>query len=73
MKSVKSIAKFIKNHSGYSAHIDEVELKALAELMDYPIEHVIEGINMFVFPDFEETNESCMCLGGLKSCYEPKD
>ena len=52
-----STAEFIKIHSGNSEHIDEVELEALAELMDHPIEHVIKKINMFVFPDLEETNK----------------
>ena len=54
----KSTAKFVKNRMGNSAHINEVELEALAELMDHPIEHVIHNINMFVFSEIEESNKS---------------
>ena len=57
LKSVKSTTEFIKNRNGNSTHIDEIELKSLAKLMDYPIEHVIHEINMFDFPKVEETNE----------------
>ena len=46
-KSAKSTAEFIKNCSGNSTHIDEIELEALAKLMDHPIKCVIEEINMF--------------------------
>ena len=53
---MKSTAKFIKNRSGNSAHIDKIELEALAELMDHPIEHVIHEINMFAFSEIEEAN-----------------
>ena len=58
---------------GNSANIDEVELEALAELMDHPIEHVIHEINMFAFSEMEESNESCLQLGELKSCYDPSE
>ena len=44
---------------GNSVHIDKVELEALAELMDHPIEHVIHEINMFAFSEAEEANETC--------------
>ena len=54
-----STAKFVKNRTGNSAHIDEVELEALAELMDHPIKHVIHEINMFAFSEAEEANETC--------------
>ena len=57
---VKSTAKFIKNSTGNSAHINEVELEALAELMDHPIKHVIHEINMFAFSEIGESNESPM-------------
>ena len=57
---MKTTAKFIKNRTGNSAHINEVELEALAELMDHPIEHVIHEINMFAFSEMEESNESCL-------------
>ena len=52
-------AEFIKNRMDNSAHINEVELEALAELMDHPIEHVIHEINMFAFSEAEEANETC--------------
>ena len=55
---VKTTAEFVKNRMGNSAHIDEVELEALAELMDHPIEHVIHEINMFAFSEMEESNKS---------------
>ena len=54
VKSAKSTAKFIKNRNGNSAHINEMELESLAELMNHPIEHVIHKIAMFVFPEAEE-------------------
>ena len=54
----KSTAKFIKNRTGNSAHINEIELEALAELMDHPIEHIIHEINMFSFSEMEEANKS---------------
>ena len=54
-----------------SAHIDKIELEALAELMDHPIEHVIHEINMFAFSGAEEATETCQRLGKLESCYEP--
>ena len=54
-----------------SAHIDEVELEALAELMDHPIKHVIHEISMFAFSEAEEVNETCQWLGKLESCYDP--
>ena len=56
----KSTAEFIKNRTGNSAHINEVELEALAELMDHTIEHIIHEINLFAFSDIEESNEPCM-------------
>ena len=56
----KTTAEFIKNRTGNSAHINEVELEALAKLMDHPIEHVIHEINLFAFLETEESNESCM-------------
>ena len=55
---VKTTAKFVKNRMGNSAHNDEVELEALPELMDHPIEHVIHKINMFAFSEMEKSNES---------------
>ena len=59
-KVAKSTAEFIKNRTGNSAHIDEIELEALAELMDHPIKHVIHEINMFAFSGIEEpTNLTC--------------
>ena len=57
---VKTTTEFIKNRKGNSAHIDEVELEALAELMDHPIEHVIHEINVFAFSEMEESTESCL-------------
>ena len=57
VKSVKSTAEFVKNRNSNSAHINEIELESLAELMDHPIEHFIHEINMFVFSEAEETNE----------------
>ena len=56
----KSTTEFIKNRTGNSAHIDKVELEALAELMDHPVEHVIHEINLFAFSEIEESNESNM-------------
>ena len=47
-KAAKSTAKLVKNIAGNSAHIDEIELEALAEFMDHPIEHIIHEINMFI-------------------------
>ena len=55
---MKSTAKFVKNRTGNSAHIDEIELEALAELMDHPIEHIMHEINMFAFSEIEEANKS---------------
>ena len=60
MKAVKSTTEFIKNRTGNSAHINKVELEALAELMDHPIEHVIHEINLFTFSEVEESNKSHM-------------
>ena len=54
------MAEFIKNGTGNSVHIDEIELEALAELVDHPIEHVIHEINQFAFLETEEPNEPCM-------------
>ena len=54
----KTTTEFIKNRMGNSAHIDKVEVGALAELMDHPIEHVIHKINMFAFSEMEESNKS---------------
>ena len=51
-----------------TVHIDEIELEALAELMDHPIEHVIFEINMFPFSEIEEGNESMK----LEPCYGPQ-
>ena len=48
---VKSTTEFIKNRTGNSAHINEIELEALAKLMDHPIEHVVHEINMFAFSE----------------------
>ena len=70
---MKSSTEFIKNRTGNSAHINEIELEALAELMDHPIEHVIHKINMFAFSEIEEANESHLGLGKLKSCYDPSE
>ena len=53
------MAKFIKNRTGNSVHINEIELEALAELVDHPIEHVIHGIDQFAFPETEEPNKPC--------------
>ena len=72
-KAVKSYAEFIKNRTGNSAHINEIELEALAELMDHPIKHVIYEINMFAFSEIEEANKSHLWLGKLKSCYDPSE
>ena len=58
MKVAKSTAEFVKNRMGNSAHINEIELEALTELMDHPIEHVIHEVNMFDFSEIEESNES---------------
>ena len=49
VKVVKSTTEFVKNRTGNSAHIDEIELEALAELVDHPIEHIIHEINQFAF------------------------
>ena len=57
---VKSTVKFIKNRTGNSTHINEVELEALAEFMDHPIEHVIHEINLFAFSEIEESNKPHM-------------
>ena len=57
---VKSYAEFVKNRTGNSAHIDEIELETQAELMDHPIKHVIHEINMFALSEIEEANESCL-------------
>ena len=60
VKVVKSTTEFVKNRTGNSAHINEVELEALAELMDHPIKHVIHEINLFAFSEIEESNKPCM-------------
>ena len=54
------MAQLIKNRTGNLVHIDKIELEALAELVDHPIEHVIHEINQFVFPETEEPNKPCM-------------
>ena len=59
VKTVNSTTKFIKNRMGNSAHIDEVELEALAELMDHPIKHMIHKINMLAFSEAKEANKTC--------------
>ena len=59
VKKANSTTEFVKNRMGNSVHIDKVELEALAELMDHPIEHVIHEINMFAFSEAEEANETC--------------
>ena len=41
--------------------------------MDHPIKHVIHEINMFAFSEIEETNESPIWLGKLKSGYDPQE
>ena len=74
-KMVKSTTEFI-NRTGNSAHIDEVELEALAELMDHPIKHIIHEINLFevvTSSEIEESNKSCMQLSDLKPCYDPSE
>ena len=58
-KTANSTIEFVKNRTGNSAHINEVELEALAELMDPPIKHVIHKINMFAFLEAEEANKTC--------------
>ena len=60
VKAVKSMAKFIKNRTGNSAHTNEIELEALAELVDHPIKHIIHEINQFAFLETEEPNEPHM-------------
>ena len=60
VKTLKSTAKFIKNRTGNSAHINEVELEALAELIDHPIKHILHEINLFALSEIEEPNESCI-------------
>ena len=73
VKMAKSTTEFIKNRTGNSTHIDKVELEALVELMDQPIEHIIHEINLFSFSEIEESNKSHMWLGKLKSCYDPSE
>ena len=60
VKVAKTTTEFVKNRTGNSAHIDKVELEALAELMDHPIKHIIHEINLFAFSEIEESNEPCM-------------
>ena len=48
-KAAKSTAEFIKNRTGNLAHINEIELEVLTELVDHPIEHIINEINQFAF------------------------
>ena len=67
------LANSVHDRSGNSAHINEIELEALAEVMEHPIEHVIHEINMFAFSEIEEANESHIWLGELKSCYDPQE
>ena len=59
VKTANSTTEFIKNRMGNSAHIDEIELEALAERMDHPIKHMIHEINMFAFSEAEEATETC--------------
>ena len=66
----ESTAKFNKNRSGNAAHIDEIELESLAEILYHPIEHVIEEINAFDFPEMEDL-QSCIWLGDLQQAYNP--
>ena len=44
MRMPKSTTDFIKNWTGNAAHLDKVDLEALAETLDYLIEHVTEEI-----------------------------
>ena len=70
-KAAKSTTEFIKNRIGNSAHINEIELEALAELVDHPIKHIIHEINQFTFSEAKEPNKPCMWLDDLKPCYDP--
>ena len=60
VKVVKTTTEFIKNRTGNSAHINEIELEALAELVDHPIKHIIHEINQFAFSEAEEPNKCHM-------------
>ena len=57
VKAVKLTAKFVKNRTGNSVHINKIELEALAELVDHPIKHIIHEINQFAFSETEQPNE----------------
>ena len=65
VRMVESTANFIKERTGNAAQIDETELEALAEMYNHPIEHVIQEINMYDFPELED-HQSCMRLDNLK-------
>ena len=40
VRTAESTAKFVKERTGNAAQIDEIELEALAEMYDHPIEHM---------------------------------
>ena len=52
--------------------MDEVNLKVPAEVLDHPIEHVIEEINAYDFLEQDGILQSQMCPGDLKPGYEPQ-
>ena len=52
-RMVESTTKFVKERTGNAAHIDEIELKALAEMYNHQIEHVIVEINGYDFTEWE--------------------
>ena len=66
----ESTTKFVKERTGNAAQIDEIELIVLAEMYNHPIEHVIEEINAYDFPELEDY-QSHMWLGNLKQGYDP--
>ena len=51
---VESTTKFIKERSGNAAQINKIEHEALAKMHDQPIEHVIEEVNSYDFPQLED-------------------
>ena len=60
VKAAKSTAEFINNRTGNFAHIDKIELEALAELVDHHIKHVIHENKQFAFSETEEPNKPHM-------------
>ena len=69
VKQVEYPTDFVKNHTGNAAHIEEVDLKAIAETLDNPIKVVIEEINGMTLSKDNGHLDSYLLLAPLKQSY----